>query len=239
MIVAAVLTCPFKAYESHGGAPAVDKMRGVDRIYMNVEQDPSESGIFYDADHITGAEFSKPVDYDFWTVKGNWRQPRKGDQDQGYRLGRICTARNMTLDYALSQGASHVLFVDSDVEPQPDGLERLLALDKPLCGGLVPGRGAHSGFVYVFGIEKTEGDVVECHHGTMGYALIRREVFEVLRFRWGPAQKERATWLSEDPAYANDAYLMGYGRWWIDMRAAAKHHDNPAHPLVAQEAATF
>jgi hypothetical protein len=182
---------------------------------------------------------ARRVDCDMWEVASTWQNAPAYDQDQA-RLEPICIARNMARAYAIATGATHLLFVDADVVVHPDGLERLLALDVPLCGGYVPGRGAHNHTYYVFGERARIDNLIYCKHGTLGYCLIRRDLFEVLPFRHGPhpLPAYRHVHLSEDPAFAADAEIYYGAEWVIDMNCTAEHIDNPAEPLTLDRAAT-
>jgi len=164
---------------------------------------------------------------------------RQRDQDQSARLGPIVVARNAARYWALRSDMSSLLFIDSDVEPEPDGLERLLAHNKPLVGGLVPGRGAHAMHRYVFGKQTQEGNLVACDYGTCGYMLVRRDLLEKVEFRWGPSRRRPDVMLSEDPAFAEDALMAGFGRFYVDLNATSRHHDNPGRPLFLGGVAQF
>lgn len=212
----------------------------VESIYINVETQNPHS---YDkvVDYLQ--ESGKPYSLDFWWINSTWMGRPQYDQDTA-RFMPIATGRNMALDWAIvqtmmNQDVSHLLFVDSDVRPHPGGLQILLNLNKPLSGGLVPGRGVHSSVNYVFGHKGQEGTVIKCEHGTSGYLLIARSIFEVQKFRAGPCVYKRDVFLCDDPAYATDAFHNGLAdAWYIDNRATADHVDDPNHPLTLNEAIT-
>lgn len=213
----------------------------IEKVYVNIET--NESDLAHYLPVIQALDVSdKPYDVDYWSVfHSTWMTTPRYDQDAA-RFMPIARGRNMALDWAIVQtmlnlDVSHLLFVDSDVRPHPRGLERLLALDKPLCGGLVPGRGAHSQARYVFGEKERNGPILRCDHGTSGYLLIHRSIFEVLRFRAGPCVYQREVFLCDDPAYATDAVHYGLADgWYIDTRATADHVDDPDHPLTLEGA---
>lgn len=217
----------------------------VEAIYVNVErsEDPP-SPIFYAVECEVLQYLNKsgkPYSIDYWQVYSNWRNHPKFDQDPA-RFAPIAMGRNMALDWAISQtmlnqSVSHLLFVDSDVRPHPGGLQLLLDLNKPITGGYVPGRGAHSGARYAFGIRDQQGTILRCDHGTSGYLLLQRTIFEVERFRAGPCVYKREVILCDDPAYATDCFQQGLAdAWYIDTRATADHVDDPAHPLTLEGA---
>jgi hypothetical protein len=210
----------------------------IEKIYVNVQtQNLTDYLPIYNYLRDSG----KPFNIDYWWVTSDWIQAPEYDQDSK-RFMPIAMGRNMALDWAivqcmLNQDTSHLLFVDSDVRPHRGGLQHLLDLQKPLTGGLVPGRGVHSSARYVFGVKEDNGTIVRCEHGTSGYLLIERNIFEVLRFRVGPSLRNRSDILCDDPAYSVDAQVYGYtDGWYIDRRASADHVDDPNHPLTADQA---
>jgi hypothetical protein len=233
MIVVATLLCDLKAASAFVGPPAMLRLEGDCTFYVNIE---TEHRTGWAASREWMAASGRPFAWDIWSRSSSWSVRSERDQDSS-RLEPICVARNMARAYALATGATHLLFVDADVVVKPDGLQRLLALKVPLCGGLVPGRGAHAGrAVYVFGERSRSGSLINCAHGTLGYCLIRRDLFEVVPFRWGPHPIERGVMLSEDPAFAADAQLHYGAEWIIDTTVTAEHVDDPAKPLTWDQA---
>jgi hypothetical protein len=209
----------------------------IEKLYVNIQTDNFE--IHNKALEYLGAS-GKPFDTDFWNFNSSWMGKPQYDQDP-LRFNPISTGRNFALDWAinaslLNQSVSHLLFVDSDVRPHKGGLEHLLALGKPLAGGYVPGRGAHSHVKYVFGNPVHTGNIIKCEHGTSGYLLIERKLFEIQRFRSGPSLVN-GTSLCDDPNYAADAVFLGRADgWYIDVRATADHVDDPERPLTLEGA---
>lgn len=238
-VVVATLMCDRKRHSEMVGLPAMLQLRGDCSFYVNYETGLADELSLWGQSMRALRASGCPHDWDEWECLGTWRKAPRFDQDQA-RLEPICIARNMARSYAIATGATHLLFVDADVVVQPDGLERLLALDVPLCGGYVPGRGAHKHAYYVFGERMRRDNLIYCKHGTLGYALIRRDLFEVLPFRHGPhpSPAHRGTYLSEDPAFAADAEVYYGAEWVIDMNCTAEHVDNPAEPLTLDAAAT-
>ena len=241
MIVVATLLCDRKKSSQLVGIPAASQLEGDIRLYVNIEC-PHGGDQFKEeyAPLMNFIQSESPVmvDTDVWRWDSTWRQSPQHDQDQR-RLHPIVIARNMARAYMLDQGASHILFVDADVIVRPDGLQKLLSLDRPLCGGFVPGRGAHSHVWYVFGDPKpVEGhpNVIECVHGTCGYMLVRRDLMSTLAFRAGLSREDMQTPLSEDPAFCSDAFVNGFGRFWIHRDAIAQHWDDPKNPFTGNQA---
>lgn len=302
MIVVATILADRKASSQMIGIPAAMKLdttgiEGGIRYYINIETASDYPGIRYRPlrEFLQSDQCTVPWDLDTWRWDSNfnsqierwdpagasefaWRKRPQYDQDQR-RLQGICMARNMAREYAMAMGASHLFFVDADVIVPPNALQRLIALDHPLAGGMVPGRGAHSGVWYVFGIyahefrqagckhlplihpeeircrtcemapshtihKRSDGrlppkavpghgeTVIEVEHGTCGCLLIQRRAFSTLAFRSGLSRQDMTTPLSEDPAFASDSFLNGFGRWWIDKNVRCQHWDDPAQPLT-------
>ena len=122
-------------------------------------------------------EFLNAKHIQIWTINEWDETPRQFDQDQGYRLPRIVTARNMCIDFAIKHDYDWLFFVDSDVLIPENTMELLFeSNDFKLKSGLVHGRGAHSGAQYVFNRLGTEGDwtkrSVECQCHSKGMTQI-------------------------------------------------------------------
>ncbi len=241
-VVAATILCDRKASSQLIAPPAVLQMAGVDRYYINVET--ALTGEERDRQWapllalLASRRNRQPTVHLEWWYRSGWggAQPTY-DQDQR-RLKYIITARNMAIDFALAMRADWLLYIDADVIPKPDGLQYLMALGKPLCGGLVPGRGAHSHVKYIFHHHATQGDVITCGYGTCGYMLISKDIFGVLRFRMGPHMQHRDVFLSEDPAYCADAIqtLKLADDFYISTLATAEHWDDPDRPMTTEQA---
>lgn len=228
-VIAATLLCDRK--DLHPEAlGSLARVRGLCRLYVNVQE--QDERISSTARALLAA-CGLPVHVETWHRSGWPGSFPEADRDQRRLLG-IVTARNMAVDYALCQGSEWLLFVDADVLPEPDGLERLLALGKPLCGGLVPGRGADAALRYVFPGQMAdpawdlpvteEGGVLRCGFGTCGYMLIHTRVFSQLRFRFNPLSRPGIPAMAEDPAFCLDAVRLGLtDAFYIDKRATAEH----------------
>ena len=241
-VVVATLLCDRKVRSQMVAIPSMLNIAGADRLYINIEsnfRNREFDAAYRPLRELLAGGVGLPVDVDVWSWRSTWRRRPSYDQDQR-RLDGIVTARNMARAYMLRMDATHLLFVDADVVVQPDGLQKLLALDHPLCGGLVPGRGADNDLHYVFGDQRPvpeHPDVIECTHGTCGYMLIRRDVLSTLSFRFGASREAPGMALSEDPAFCSDAFLNGFGRYWIHRSVTAEHWDDPEAPLVADATA--
>ena len=147
-----------------------------------------------------------------WCMESDWRSRPQFDQDQA-RLWGICAGRNFCRDFAMSQDADVLLFLDSDVRVPTDSIPKLLevmyykdTLRHYVVGGMVPGRGVHQEGVYAFwldgvshvmvphsaahvvtGLPVPVTDIVELvrvQHATMGFVAMHKTVFNWLPFTW-------------------------------------------------------
>lgn len=241
--VAAMLLCDRKRYCGSQSLQAISQIYGLKKIYLNIETElsPSDFKAAYCELLCAKDESAVPVVMDVWRIHSEWMKRKPShDQDQYYRLPRIVAGRNQACEWFWHQPeATHLLFIDSDVIPKPDGLQRLLSHKKPLCGGLVHGRGEHHNVRVLFDVLSQQDNLLECRWGSCGYMLIERKVLDVQRFRWGLSRAEAGQMRSEDPAFCEDAFLNGFGRYFIDEMVTADHIDNPQAPLVITDVAEF
>lgn len=241
MVVVATILCDRKASSQLVAIPRTAALQGDIRLYVNIESDCSSSEfdtLYAPLLNFLRNECKVPWDLDVWSVKSTWIPKPKYDQDQA-RLRGIIMGRNMCIEYAQSKEASHLLFIDADVLPEADGLQKLLETGKPFVGGLVPGRGSHKHAQYLFyqtGKTEMGGKLIECGFGTCGYMLISNEIFPYFRFRWGPDFKARHVPLSEDPAFCNDLVHHTGIKFWIRSDVRAGHWDDPKAPLTEGQA---
>ena len=218
--------------------PTLMDLDGNYRLYFNYEfsnpKDAQRIARQVEQFHHAGNKRGIPLSLDIWSWETSfgvpWRKRPRFDQDQA-RLSSIVCARNMCIEYAMQTGASHLLFIDGDIEPPKDIIPKLLEVGHLAVGGLVYGRGAHSGCPYIFGEKRRwrQGDppyeIVEVEHGSIGFTMFSRKLFDSIRTRWGTATYPdgRAIATSEDPAYQADAF-MRFGEWmWIRMDVVGKH----------------
>ena len=126
-----------------------------------------------------------------------------------------------------------MLLIDADVIPPKDVITKLMALDHPLVGGIVPGRGCHSHMNYIFGEQipyTRDGiEVIEVGHGTCGCMMIRRDVLNQISFRYGKDDS-----LSEDPAFALDVRTLYGERMLLRKDVICEHVGELKENEVAQ-----
>lgn len=114
----------------------------------------------------------------------------------GNRINHICMGRNVITDRAVDAQASHILFLDADMQPPVDAIAKLLEMRHPLVGGNVPTYVLKGKTVANF---PAEWDVQD-HMNTAGFLLVERQVFRRLRWRW-----DAEDGMTDDPCYWLDA----------------------------------
>lgn len=244
--VGAVVVCDRKRWSQTTGLKSLLD-NGAKRVYVNIETafNPDKFREEY-ADLLALAESLPHVDVDVQKTHSDWMPARPShDQDQYYRLPRIVAARNQAREWFLGKknaNATHLFFCDSDVEIPPGSLGKLLSLRRPLCGGVIYGRGEHKHVKLVFdekdAIATDYGDVAECRVFSCGSMLIERQVLERQAFRWG-RHLVTDEMLSEDPAFISDSIQNGFGVPYVHLGVVSRHEDNPASPLKIGDVAEF
>jgi len=227
-ILTAVICCDFKNYSLDECLESIKKA-GFDNVLINYETD-SEA---YPTELLSANHFQ------VWSIN-EWLEPnRQFDQDQGYRLPRIVTARNMCIDFAIKHDYDWLFFVDSDVIIPENTIELLFENNNyKLKSGLVHGRGSHQGAEYVFNRLGTEGDWTKCEYSTCGFTAIHREIFRRVRFKWGEPFEGGAL-CSEDPLYGADVRHLYGINWMVNTNLQAQHIDNPSQPLTNDQASQY
>lgn len=136
------------------------------------------------------------------------------------RLVRICTGRNLAHEFAVRAGASHILFVDSDIRPPGHIVSKLLEVDWPIVGAEVPTyclSGPKLG-QYPFPVQE--------HWNTAGALLITRDVFRRVRWRWDPDAG-----MTDDPCFAADVEDAGFGKTRVRKDVICQHFPQAIGPL--------
>lgn len=149
--------------------------------------------------------------------------------DAQNRLIRICTGRNLAIEFAQrSRDFSHILFLDSDIYPPPEIVPALLALRRPLAGLKVDaysldGKPVEATCLLEAGLE---GADVREHWNTAGCLMVERLAFSKLRWR-----TEIDAGLTDDPCFQGDAVRYGFGQTWVRHDIVAQHHPGSMVPV--------
>jgi hypothetical protein len=161
----------------------------------------------------------------YWTFSIDKAPGFDGPQEitSGDRLVRICTGRNLAAEYALQGAYSHVLYLDTDTEPPPDALPKLLEVDRPVVFGHVPTYCLDGEW-----ISKLPGDC-RAHWSSAGFVLVKRAVLRYVRWGW-----DRDTGTTDDPTFARDAELIGRALH-LDWSPVTRHDCEGRHwpPSIA------
>jgi glycosyltransferase involved in cell wall biosynthesis len=235
-VLVGTLMCDRKRDSQMVNLDAIDKLEYDNfDVYINIQSsNPTQefANVYKWAKQQEGK--GRRVYIDTWDWNSGWARSPEFDQDNA-RLIPICIARNTMLQAASSMDYDYLLQIDNDVIVPSNSIEKLMAEERPIVGGLVPGRGVHSHATYltnVFG--NIDANKLIVSYATCGFVLLRRDVFEYMRYRTGCGV--RSTYiLSEDPAFFDDAdVIWGFGKPVILTDLFAQHWDNPNAPLTEE-----
>lgn len=172
---------------------------------------------------------------------------------KGYAVWRIRgysaidQGRNQMATDALARGFDETMWIDSDVQFDPDDVDRLRCLSLPLACGIYPKKAKRELAIHVLpGTQQLvfgeSGGVVEILYAGTGFLHVRREVYETMQRqlelpicneRFGKpmvpyfqpliTQTERGPWyLAEDFAFCERARRCGF-RVMADTRVRLFH----------------
>jgi len=158
--------------------------------------------------------------------------------------------RNWHVARMLEGDATHLLFLDYDMEWDADGIERLLTAKVPVIGGSYRVKNAWMRWTAQtreedgepIGVPRKDGRgfLIECDCLAMGFTLIRREVFERMRdaapdawyeqgaervkcWDWFTRIREGREHYGEDYSFCRRWRALG-GQLWIDPNITLVHH---------------
>jgi hypothetical protein len=99
--------------------------------------------------------------------------------------------RNAFVARFLKTDATHLVFLDYDMEWRPEGFTRLLTADVPIVAGTYRVKNAWNRWTAVLksedgqplGVKRRDGDgfLIEAEQIAMGFTCVRRDVFEAMR----------------------------------------------------------
>ena len=139
------------------------------------------------------------------------------------RLRHITAGQNLATDYALSVGASHLLFLAADLEPDPDAIPKMIEVDHPIVGGEVATYGLHGPAVdgYPFPVEE--------HMATAAFVMIRRDLLRFVRWRW-----DADAGMSDDPCLHFDARTFHGTETLVRKDCIGHHHPRVIGPIESR-----
>lgn len=162
-----------------------------------------------------------------------WRKAPEGTKIQTLPEPQIDVARCKGVEIALQMAAENILFIDTDINPPPDVISRLLAHDKPIVSGLYARRyeppwlemlkQKPEGLTALFEGEYEKGSLVECDAIGMGCCLIKTSVFKEMEkpwFQW--TEYYAAGGQSEDFTFCRKARRIGF-KIYVDTSVICGH----------------
>jgi hypothetical protein len=145
----------------------------------------------------------------------------------GYSMrqgGDIVSARTFCVQDAIEKKATHIFFVDSDMQFPPDTLEKLLAHKKEIVTVEYNRRKLPAESVTTPQSERSEKELYKAHNIGGGCLLIDLKVFEQIAkpwFNFGRNSNGELV-IGEDTWFANTARDAGIDSW-IDPTIPVKH----------------
>lgn len=137
-----------------------------------------------------------------------------------------CPARSSLVDGALNAGASHMLWLDSDMRFPPDTLTRLLSHKKPIVGANAVARQDPHSFVAT-----RNGEIVKTTNASRGIEevdkvglavmLISTAVFKQIPKPWFLFEYDGENYMSEDVYFCRKAREAGF-KIYIDHDLSKK-----------------
>ena len=118
----------------------------------------------------------------------------------------VTRARNTCVAFMMGNpAATHLMFVDADIEWEASSILKLQSLDKDVIGGAYPKKSLPIDFV-VNSLQGEKGEVVEVHDIGTGFLMIKREVIQKM-FNAYPHLKYKNT-IGLDPKYDDLCYAL-------------------------------
>lgn len=136
------------------------------------------------------------------------------------RLAGICAGRNLAHEYAQRDpDITHILFLDTDIIPPVDAIDRMLEVDNELVGLNVPtycldGPPVHTSARVPAGVDVREHEVQ-----TAGCLMVHRDVFRILRWHW-----DLESGMTDDPCFERDARVLLNVPTWVRHDVVAEHY---------------
>ena len=163
----------------------------------------------------------------------------------------VARARNNLAAMFLASNATHLLFQDADILPEPSDYTRLVSHGLPIVGGLYSKKQARLNWV----ASSLDGETVNQQSGLQrvselgtGFLCIERGVFErmieahpemrytgdpspdAVRWDFFPMGARGGRYLSEDWSFCERARALGFDVW-ADWRCIVKHRGAINFPL--------
>ena len=118
----------------------------------------------------------------------------------------VTRARNTCVAFMMGNpAATHLMFIDADIEWQASSVLKLASLNKDIIGGTYPKKSLPIDFV-VNALPGQTGEVVEVHDIGTGFLMIKREVIQKM-FDEYPLKKYKNT-IGLEPKYDDLCYAL-------------------------------
>lgn len=172
----------------------------------------------------------------------------------------VTRARNLLACEFLKSACTHLLFIDADIQWNPEDVLKLINHNKKLCVGLYANKGyvgnvresnifkniQYSSTLFDNGHTMNENNLLEIKHGATGFMLIERDIFDKVREKtdsfiyqgtrmndYFPCKVVDDNYLTEDYAFCQMWRETG-GKIWADMSICLNHegfHSYQGNPL--------
>lgn len=134
----------------------------------------------------------------------------------GNRLRHITFGQNLVNDWAMEHGASHLLFLAADLEPDPDAIPKLTEVGWPIVGGhcdtycldgptLHEFMAAYPAWTDAPMLPQRLVDALKVHMATAAFVLLERQAFTRVRWRY---DLDRG--MTDDPCLHHDCLALGW-----------------------------
>jgi len=134
-----------------------------------------------------------------------------GAEFKTYQAQPTDYCRNLCVRDFLKTGHSHLLFIDSDVQPPDDCLDQMLAANRPVVCGMYPLLLDDSNLCVSVAQRTADGEYrflhdfpdepFEADAAGMGCCLIRRDVFDLIEYPWFHFQQRSDCQLTGEDVY--------------------------------------
>jgi len=154
-----------------------------------------------------------------WVHSILYAQKLANQQGTGLAIGMgqpVALMRNRLVRVFLKSDCTHLFFIDDDVVPPDNALERLLAVNRPVATGLYPMTLMGRFVASIKSLHDTDWpetwgrETFPVRHCGLGCVLIRRDTFERMGFPWfNWPEEEDGTNMGEDVWFCNRARKAG------------------------------
>ncbi len=133
----------------------------------------------------------------------------------------VARNRNEIVKQAQEYGVTHLLFIDTDMAFENEGLNKLIAHDKDIVGAMYNKRRMPlTNIVQEYTDQK---ELFKVKWVPTGFMLIKMSVFETVPYPWFESISSRG-W-AEDKFFCEEASKMGF-ETWCDPNIKIKHIGN-------------